>query len=62
MLAQSVVTELVLVDIKEQENKLKGEVLDLMHGLGAVKAPFVKVLGGTDYKLTHDSEIVIIAG
>jgi malate/lactate dehydrogenase len=62
ILSQSVVTELVLVDVKEQEKKLKGEVLDLMHGLGAVKAPFVKVHGGTDYKLTGNSDIAIITG
>jgi malate/lactate dehydrogenase len=62
MMAQSVVTELVFVDIKEQEKKLKGEVLDLMHGIGAAKAPFVKVFGSTDYTLTSNSDVIIVAG
>lgn len=62
LIAQGVVTNLTLIDVKEQEAKLRGEVLDLQHGVGAAKTPFIKVTGGTDYGVTDDSDIVVITG
>uniref|UniRef100_A0A915JK26 L-lactate dehydrogenase n=1 Tax=Romanomermis culicivorax TaxID=13658 RepID=A0A915JK26_ROMCU len=56
MLVQHVARELVLIDVVE--DKLKGECMDLQHGLPFIKNCTIKA--GTDYALTANSDIVVI--
>lgn len=56
MLVQKVVTELCLVDVVA--DKLKGEMLDMQHGLMFVKNCTIKA--DTDYAITAGSKICVV--
>jgi len=56
MLTQHVVSELCLVDV--DVNKLKGEMLDLQHGLAFLKN--CKIKADTDYSITAGSKICVV--
>ncbi|CAH8874083.1 unnamed protein product [Trichobilharzia szidati] len=54
--AVNIAGEMALIDM--QKNKVKGEILDLQHGQQFSKK--CKIVGGTDYKYSTDSDIVVI--
>ncbi|XP_071493202.1 L-lactate dehydrogenase-like isoform X4 [Diadema antillarum] len=56
IMTQNIASEIALVDVLE--DKLKGEVYDMQHGLAFVKGCAVK--GDTDYKVTAGSRLCII--
>lgn len=56
LITQHVASEVALVDV--MEDKLKGEVMDLQHGLAFVKG--VTIRGDKDYKVTAGSKVCII--
>lgn len=56
MLLQNVATEIALVDVVE--DKLKGEMMDLQHGLALLKN--VKISASTDYAISARSDLCII--
>jgi len=56
MLTQSVCSELALVDMAE--DKLKGELLDLQHGLTFLKN--INIQASTDYACTAGSKVCIV--
>ncbi|XP_072164959.1 L-lactate dehydrogenase-like isoform X1 [Diadema setosum] len=56
IMTQNIASEIALVDVLE--DKLKGEVYDMQHGLAFVKGCAVK--GDTDYKVTSGSRLCII--
>lgn len=56
ILTQNISSHLCLIDV--DENKTKGEVLDLQHGSPFMKS--AKIEGGTDYALSEGSRIVIV--
>uniref|UniRef100_A0A8D9AEV6 L-lactate dehydrogenase n=1 Tax=Cacopsylla melanoneura TaxID=428564 RepID=A0A8D9AEV6_9HEMI len=56
LLTQNISSHICLIDV--DENKTKGEMLDLQHGSPFLKSP--KIEGGSDYALSEGSKIVII--
>ncbi|KZS10559.1 L-lactate dehydrogenase isoform X1 [Daphnia magna] len=53
---QSITSELALVDV--MEDRLKGELMDLQHGLAFVHN--VKICSGSDYALSANSKLCIV--
>lgn len=56
ILTQNVSSEVALIDLNE--DKLKGELLDLQHGATFIKS--ANIIAGTDYKLSANSKIVVV--
>jgi len=56
LLTQGICSELALVDM--MEDKLKGELLDLQHGLCFLKN--IKIDASTDYKVSAGSKVIIV--
>jgi len=56
VLTQGIANELALVDV--MADKLKGEMMDLQHGLTFLRN--VKIQAGTDYSITAGSKVCII--
>jgi len=56
MLTQEVASEIALVDV--MLDKLKGEVMDLQHGLTFLRN--IKVSGSGDYSITAGSKLIIV--
>ncbi|KAI5702011.1 hypothetical protein M8J75_015726 [Diaphorina citri] len=56
ILTQNISSHICLIDV--DENKTKGEMLDLQHGSPFLKSP--KIEAGTDYALSEGSRIVIV--
>ncbi|GAB6030599.1 L-lactate dehydrogenase A chain [Chamberlinius hualienensis] len=56
LLTQGIVHELALVDV--MADKLKGEMMDLQHGLAFLRN--VKIQAGPDYSITSGSKVIII--
>merc|ERR1712212_791440 len=56
LLTQSICSELALVDMVE--DKLRGEMLDLQHGLTFLRN--IKIDASTDYKVTAGSKVIIV--
>lgn len=55
-LSQNISSDVALVDM--QEDKLKGEMLDLQHGSSFLKN--AKISGSTDYSVTANSKVCIV--
>merc|ERR1712002_206609 len=56
LMAQEVASEIALVDV--MLDKLKGEVMDLQHGLTFLRN--IKVSGSGDYSITAGSKLIIV--
>ncbi|XP_021944506.1 L-lactate dehydrogenase isoform X2 [Folsomia candida] len=56
VLNQHLVSEIVLMDVNE--DKLKGEMMDLQHGLTFCRP--IKISAGTDYALTANSKVCVV--
>jgi len=59
MLAQKELGDIVLVDIPEQENPVKGKALDILQ-TGPVQGFNAKVMGTSNYEHIQDADMVII--
>jgi len=59
MLAQKELGDIVLVDIPEQENPVKGKALDILQ-TGPVQRFNAKVMGTSNYEHIQDADMVII--
>lgn len=59
MMAQKSLGDIVLLDIPEQENPVKGKALDLLQ-TGPVQGFNSKISGTSDYKDIQDADLVII--
>ena len=59
MLAQKELGDIVLLDIPEQENPVKGKALDILQ-TGPVQGFNAKVMGTSDYTQIQDADMVII--
>ena len=59
MLAQKELGDIVLLDIPEQENPVKGKALDILQ-TGPVQGFNVKVMGTSNYEHIQDADMVII--
>ncbi|CAL2032935.1 unnamed protein product [Caenorhabditis brenneri] len=58
ILQQNIATELCLLDKKEKQLKLKGEMMDLQHGLAFTRHCTVKA--DTDYSITAGSKLCVV--
>lgn len=58
ILNQGIASELTLLDIPQVEEKVKGEVADLVHGSAFARRCVIK--GGSDYALSAASTIVVV--
>jgi len=56
IMAQEVASEIALVDV--MLDKLKGEVMDLQHGMSFIRN--IKVAGSGDYEVTAGSKLIIV--
>jgi len=59
MLAQKELGDIVLLDIPEQENPVKGKALDILQ-TGPVQGFNAKVMGTSNYEHIQDADMVII--
>jgi len=58
ILNQGLAAELVLIDVPQAQDKLRGEAMDLQHGSAFGRR--TRVHAGADYALTKSSDLVII--
>lgn len=59
MIAQKSLGDVVLLDVPEQENPVKGKALDMLQ-TGPVQGFTAKITGTSDYKEIKDADLVII--
>lgn len=55
---QGLCSELVLIDVPQVQEKLRGEAMDLQHASGYAK--HTRIRYGSDYALTRDTDLVIV--
>ena len=58
ILNQGVASRLTIIDIPACEERVRGEVADLVHG--SAFSMRCEIVGGSDYALTADSDLVVI--